>query len=472
MNSKTMMSILIFLVIATFGLSIFGIHQAFKAVSGDDDEFMCYTASTIEVDGDELTEEGVREQYGIRGIEEVMALYLKDTGDCGLILQGEGLVGRWSQKDSTITVDAAAEKISLDKNLDALIYKTDFKGKEVRFVLRKTDDLPKCFKTRPQLTYGIDYTSGLTANLTNFMLGGQYTIKGDVVYGKFFDLGESGDNSVLGKCKTNGSGYSEIASGGQARYLTVSEGYLYYKWISTSDGAQSICRVNIRNNAEDTGVQILREGNCDYVQMRFGKVYFTDENQQFCRMDPDGSNAQVLIDRAVFMPYVIDDGWVIFQDDGDGEKLHLATLNGKFEQTLTDRRSYGWIIQGRKLYYTGTQDETDEFKHKCNLFQMDIGNLNEIADTETKAGEGQLGDMFALNSSEVYGGNAESVPLDEWTSLANNLYEGGYYENSLMYLSNQFKITGQVNEDFAFKGLTLTNLSDGSTIDLLHKEQL
>ena len=437
--------------------------------SADDGRnYHSYVAVKVTVDGDELTEKGVKKNFGLDSMSEVMSVYLKNSGDCSIVLLGQGDIGTWSEKNDIITIDAVSDKLKMKRNFNRLIYTKEYEGKEMRFVLKQSDKLPAFFIENPEFTFGLKYTKKDTTDLSNFMLGGQYVINDGTIYGKFFDLGHGGENTVFASSSVDGDKYNVISKGGQAKYLSVNDGFLYYKWVPAGKGAESICRVPLEGGEPD----VLRKGSCDYVQVRFGSIYYTDEQHRFCAMTLEGKEQTVKIDRAVFMPYVIEKGWVIFQDDADGEKLHLATLNGTYERPITDKRSYGWTIRGRYLLYTGTTDEVDRARHKCRLNMICIGNLEVLDEIGVKTGNGELGDTFAINDSIVCGGDAVSRPLREWKELANTLYEGNYYENSLMYLSDRYMITGQINETFAFKGLTLINLKNDTTIDLLHREQL
>ena len=431
-------------------------------------ESSSYVAVNVTADGDELTDEGVKQIYGLNSLSDVMTVYLKNSGDCSIVLMGEGDMGTWSKKNDIITIDAVKKKLRMKKNFNRLIYKTEDEGQEMRFVLKKTDILPASLRKNPEFTYGLKYTRRDTRDLSNFMLGGQYVIEKNTIYGKFFDLRQGGENTVFASSGTDGNNYQVLAKGGQAKYLTIHDGYLYYKWVPRNGDVESIRRLSL----EDGNPEELRKGVCDYVQVRFGRIYYTDEQHRFCSMTLKGKEETVIIDRTVFMPYVVEQGWVIFQDDADGEKLHIAALNGQYDRAITDKRSYGWIIQDRYLYYTGTKDETDKARHRCRLYKIYIGNLEIMEQVSVKEGNGDLGDTFAMNSSMICGGDAAGVPVKEWKTLANTLYEGKYYENSLMYLSDRYMITGQINEAFAFKGLTLTDQKKEKTIDLLHREQL
>lgn len=468
MKTGKLVVILILQLVLILGITAVFFYFLVKSSGDDGRNYQCYVAENVSVDGDELTDKGVKKHLGLNSLADVMTVYLKDSGDCSIILLGQGDMGTWKEKKDIITVDAVEKQLKMKRNFNRLIYTAKDDGKEMRFVLKKTDKLPASLKKNPEFTYGLRYTKRDTTELSSFMLGGQYVIADGAIYGKFFDLRQGGENTVFATSSVKGDGYQVLSKGGQAKYLTVSDGYVYYKWVPAKGDDESICRIPIEGGDPEK----LREGVCDYVQVRFGTVYYTDEKHRFCSMTPEGKEQTVVIDKTVFMPYVVEKGWVIFQDDADGEKLHVAALNGNYERAITDKRSYGWIIQGRTLYYTGTTDGTDRARHRCRMYRMYIGNLEIMDEVGVKTGNGELGDTFALNSGIVCGGDAASVPIQNWKDLSNSLYEGKYYENSLMYLSNRYMITGQINESFAFKGLKLIDLKNDKTIDLLHREQL
>ena len=468
MRTGKLVAIILIQLILIFGIAAVFIYFIVQSSEDDGKDYQCYVAVNVTADGDELTESGVKKHFGLNSLSDVMSVYLRDSGDCSIVLLGNGDIGTWSEKIDIITIDAVESKLKMKRNFNRLIYTTESEGSEMRFVLKKTDKLPEVFKQSPELTFGLRYEKEDTTDLVNFMLGGQYVINDNILYGKFFDLKQGGENTLFASSGTDGKDYQVIAKGGQAKYLSVFDGYIYYKWVPSNGSVESICRVPIEGgNPEE-----LRQGPCDYVQVRFGVIFFNDEQNRFCSMSLEGKNETVRIDKKVFMPYVIERGWVIFQDDADGERLHIARLNGSYDRPITDKRSYGWIIKGRYLFYTGTTDETDIARHKCKLYRIYIGNLEMLEEVSVQEGNGELGDMFALNSWMICGGDAQSKQLKEWKDLANTLYEGKYYENSLMYLSDRYMITGQINELFAFKGITLKDLKNDTTVDLLHREQL
>ena len=453
------------LIVTILCIAAIFVNYMMHSTEDDGKSYQCFVAESVTADGKELTNQGVRKQFGLNSLADVMTVYLKDTGDCSIILQGKGELGIWSEEEDIITVDAVKEKIRLKRNFNRLIYTTDYKGEEIRFVLKKADKLPGIFRKNPELTYGLQYSQKSTTDLTNFMLGGQYVAANDTIYGKFFDLKQNGENTLLASSTVDSNNYEVIAKDGQAKYLSIYDGYLYYKWLPDKKGEESICRVSLEEGTPET----LRTGSCDYVQVRFGKIYFTDEQHKFCVMTLEGKKQKVIIDKVCYMPYVIDRGWVIYQDDADGEKLHLATVNGLYDKAITDKRSYCWTIQGRVLYYTGTKEESEDARHKCKLYKMYIGNLEKMEDIDVKEGQGELGDVFAMNRMIICGGDGEYRTVVEWTKLANTLYDGSYFENSLMYLSDKYMITGQINESFVFNGITLKELKTGKTFDLLHR---
>lgn len=460
--------IILIIVLAVVVLSVPAALFCLGVFNGDNnDEYVYYSATEVSSDGDELTDKGVKKQLGVDDVSYIMSLVLKDTGDCGIYMLDQGFLGTWEEADNTITVKALPKKLELQKKWGNLEYATEFNGNDIVVKLERVDSTPECFAKHPEYTFGLKYNSKDTAALNNFMLDGNYYISNGKLYGKFFN---KDGKSILGSCELSGGNKPEIgnvsalAPGGNAKFITENNGYLYYLWAA--DGKESICRVSM----DGGDPEVLREGECDYVQVRYGKVYFTNENFRLCSMKLDGKKEHVVIDKAVFVPYVVDKNWIVYQDDADGEHLHIGTLDGKYDVSFTGERSYTWTVIDRDMYYASTTDEKDAVKHKCQLHKLNTVDFKNLADENavgTEISDGFMGDVFAVNKDSVFGGDGESVALKDWKTINNTLYEMSNQPVHLLYLSNKYKITGATDGAGNFITVNLTNLKSGKDCSII-----
>ncbi|MCQ2546175.1 MAG: DUF5050 domain-containing protein [Clostridia bacterium] len=456
--------ILLILVVISIPMMIFTWHVTKADIEG---EVVYYSATEVTSDGNELTDEGVKEQLGIKNVSFVMSLILKDSGDCGIFMIDQGALGTWKENDDGITLNALPEKLSLKDEWGKLVFETEYNDRNIRIVLERMEKMPSCFADYPEYTFGFKYSSKDTEALNSFMLDGIYCISGNTLYGKFFN--EKGE-SALGYSKIKSGKEPKLdkakilVSGGNAKFITKVKDNLYYLWAT--GGSESICRIS----EEGGDPEVLREGECDYVQVRFGRIYFTDAANRFCSMKTDGTDEKTVIDKAVFMPYVVDRNWMIYQDDADGERLHIGTVDGKYDAVITGERSYTWTISGRDMYFTSTADKTDAVKHKCRLHRLDTTDFKELADNNavgSEAADEYMGDVFAVNRKAVFGGDGERVSLKEWKTIGNSLYGSSTQKLHMLYLSDRYIIRGSTDGMGNFSSIELKNLKSGKSCSII-----
>ena len=189
--------------------------------------------------------------------------------------------------------------------------------------------------------------------MSTFSNGGYAIVAGDVAYGyeahgklACARISKDGSDVVLDDVQALLDG--EICNPANFQY---EEGYVY----ATVNGEKNlgIVKINVKNNK----TEFLYDKAVEYLQVYDGKLYFTDENHHYCFMDLDGKNITPIIDdREVYYPYQVGDGWIVFQDDADGETFHVYHEGEKIEKKITEIRSYDPVICGEYLYFNTTED--------------------------------------------------------------------------------------------------------------------
>ncbi len=138
-----------------------------------------------------------------------------------------------------------------------------------------------------------------------------------------------------------------------ATYLTKYQGYIY--GLATG---KSIFRMPLSTLKPET----IYEGDCDYFQIVNGSLYFTDENAALCKLNPDGSGKEIVLDHTkLYYTYFLTEDWLIYQDDPDNETLHIRNMKTGKDLRLTDNPSYVPFICGNDLFYlekSGGRDNT------------------------------------------------------------------------------------------------------------------
>ena len=78
-------------------------------------------------------------------------------------------------------------------------------------------------------------------------------------------------------------------------------------------------------------VQTLYEGTCYYMQVTKSGIYFTDEKNHYCKVDLDGKDKEIIIEKEVYYPYQVNAKFLVYQDDAGNDAC--VTILEKVEET-------------------------------------------------------------------------------------------------------------------------------------------
>lgn len=258
--------------------------------------------------------------------------------------------------------------------------------------------------------------------MSNFMAVGEYIVVEDLLYGSFggeafgqgtFSVGtiEDGDMADVVDRKV-------IEEDSAASYLTEHDGSIYgiLNW-------DKIVKVEIGKAKAET----IYEGPCDYLQIIDGKIYFTDESYKLCSMDLSGGDVKTVIDQAdMYYVYVLPNNHVVYQNDPDGESLHVYNLKTGEDVKLNSVVSHHPILHGDHLYYTtpAGAEETYSFQ-RIDLYTGEI---------ETAPYELDNTEFMIENGKFVFGtGGLPTVEVEKFSQLDLSGYSGlvseGRYSN-------------------------------------------
>lgn len=306
---------------------------------------------------------------------------------------------------------------------------------------------------------GVFFTASDTREMSNYMLGNMFVHSGKTLYGSKHT--ENGDPCFCRMKFTAGSKgmyvreTEMIESGVDVRYLSLYGEYLFYIRTDLETGKTSVVRYPVAEDSEDS-LRVLYNGTCDYLFLRSGRLYFTDGDNHLISMNTDGEDMkQIAADKEIFFPYLLSDDILLFQDDADGETLHLRHLPSGNEIRLSDVRTYEYVLSGTELFYAGVEDETDEYPDmRANLYRADLKDLLNgedlsslsAADVETVRSELFMGTRFCISGDHVIASNYRSVPLEEWDTLSDNEYEVGYTA-ACQYVSENFEVFYDYNSE-------------------------
>lgn len=224
-------------------------------------------------------------------------------------------------------------------------------------------------------------------------------------------------------------------------WLTELDGRLYY-----INGGNIEC---VRTDGK--GRRTLREGNCSYLQVREGRLYFCDEAGRFCTAGLDGKGEEILINDRCFYPFLLRDA-VLYQSHSDGERLHLYRIEDGDNTPITFEPGYAPVIAEGRLYYTGPD----------GLVSTGLDGFDE----ESVPVSGLLGAAELLPQEDGYGLRCltdENGPR-QWTASAEAPEERQYVAYSgyrlCDYVGDGYRVDAWYNPDGRIRCFVLS-LPDG-----------
>ncbi len=402
-----------------------------------------WVADKIVMEGTEFSGQDLVDLFGPK--ENVMSLAFSDGKVDGVVFE-DYISATYTGTIDDFTIDMDGEALkgkSTGKDTIELSL-----GDGSSFTLVNQEEMPAPIANNPWKTYKVDFTAEESCAMSNFMAEGKYYIEDDVIYGLSHSVSNDGTFAATPfSMKGDFPEFEEPVSlddRGVAYYITKHEDYLYYILNYTE-----VCRVH----TDGTGRETLYSGDCGYLQVHEGKLYFTDSNSHFVSADLDGKNVVKLVEKEVYYPYFIATDWIIFQDDADDEALHLYNVGLKTELNITYEPSYTPIISGKYLYYLSYSEEG------YMLNQVDMSDPEMFT---FDMADGIIADyIYLIDGEEIYTFNNNHVALADWKTLAD---AGDEYTCVDLYVSKDFKIYHNIDDQGLISGKYLLNKNtSGST---------
>ena len=261
----------------------------------------------------------------------------------------------------------------------------------------------------------IVYDGAQAGEMSAFMNYGRYACSGDKLVG----LGFTPDSErVLVRLDLTGNGDFadvdgyEILSYCDPSYVCIHGDTVYF--IKDWD---TVCRVPLDGGQAEP----IINGPTDYLQVCGDSLYFCDGDYRFCRADLDGDNVETVLDKEIYYPYMLDEAWLVYQDDADSESLHIHHLPTGADAAITDQPTYAPILFGSDLYAVCSDGDR-------RLIQVDLINPNVELDEaaggyevsfRVEYGSESIGDDFCITSDGyIYTGPKNGIYIDDWKSAA------------------------------------------------------
>jgi len=304
-----------------------------------------WVVEKIEMEGSEFSGKDMTDLFG--PADTIMSLAFGTDGSFDAVVFEDFLKGAYSGSADALELDFAGETVKGTCTGDTLVLDMQ----DGSFTLKRQDKMPNMLASNPWVTYAPDFDGQQTAAMSTFMCLGWYLVEDGVLYGLTHSQSPNGGlGATPFYMKGDFPEFEEtvLLDEGFANYLCKDGDTLYY----TLD-YEKICRIN----TDGSNAEVLYEGACDYLQIHDGRLYFTDENYCFVSTDMDGGDLQTVVDKEIYYPYFICSDWMVFQDDADDQSLHFYNTTHGTELNITYVPSYSPILDGHYLYYTAPGED-------------------------------------------------------------------------------------------------------------------
>ena len=308
-------------------------------------------------------------------------------------------------------------------------------------------------------TFAPDFDMDQAQQMNNANFYGMALVEDGVFYGRFWLKDVSPWQFVKMELVPDPQYSSYITSGEWSvlqkdivpQYINKSGDILYYiaqDWTQGDTPVTKVARISVDGQDQAD----LADGN-GYLTVRGDRLYFTDGDDRYVSTDLEGGDKQVIIDKAVFYPYFLDDDWILYQDDADNESLHLYSVSTGVDVKLNDEPSYNPVLYGSYLYFCTRSAEVEGAFNVCRMglvgwtVKTDEATGKEVPVFPMEKSDTLCGGKLRIDRNEVLQGlnNANGVSLDYWDQYEDDGY--GDITMEYIYLSEPVDIYIEYRDD-------------------------
>ena len=296
-----------------------------------------------------------------------------------------------------------------------------------------------------------------TRAMSNYMLAGRFVHSGKTLYGSRHD--EAGDPYLARMKFTYGEKgmyvreTETIEQKVDAQYLILRDSTLYYLRRELSSENTSIVRVAAPAGSE-AKPEVLYAGPCEFLFGKGDRLYFTDASNHLLTMALDGSDVQpVVSDKAIYYPYLLTGDLLLYQDDADGESLHMRYLPTGFDMRIAQDRVCCYVVRGSEVWFVHADEQGSE---KCRLCRADLNEFLHSFDPTARPDASfvfsieesgnYMGPLFSINADHINASNYQVANLSDWQSLSDNAWQVGY-RAACQYVAEDFELFYDYNEE-------------------------
>lgn len=206
---------------------------------------------------------------------------------------------------------------------------------------------------------------------------------------------------------TKVEGLSDIWATEDNLYFLLVEGDYSYLYQSDFSGERIKRLVN-----DPIAYLFIYENQLYYTPVNTGKTTIDggETTINLMKCDLDGSNQEVVLNKEVYYPYIINNK-LFYQDDNDQETEHVYDLTTKEDARVTDEKTYCFLAYGHYGYYINADIYSEQYSGSLRRVDLNTGETSTLRDRV-------YSEMLLISNDRLYfdseedNANIYSVNLD------------------------------------------------------------
>lgn len=316
----------------------------------------------------------------------------------------------------------------------------------------------------PAFEFDANFSPEETMAMSNFNACGIAMVEDNVFYGRW--LVDGNDNFQLVRIDLVPEGdflepgdWAVLHEDTYPNYINKVGDTIYF----FDQGADGNCVARV--DADGQNYTVLVEDGFDFLSLHNNRLYFSDDDHNYCSTDLDGGDRQTVLEGSVYDPYFLTDDWFLFRDMNDGESLHLYNIENGRNETLYAGKTSPAILWGTDLFFGIADADTEGAYHlaKMDLSAISVDENGDPVFPEPEQSEELFGGSFTMGrDGYLYGGtngngsNAE----DYWKVFKDSAYEEGR-RSAYLFFSQDNEIRDEYNEEGLLNAMYVYNTATG-----------
>lgn len=303
----------------------------------------------------------------------------------------------------------------------------------------------------PYESLNVQFTPEQTGAMSTFVSMGSYAADGDSLYGQFF-TSDGHPELVRVDLKKNGAfadvdGYTVLDQSGKPNYVTLCGEDVYY-----IRGGEGIYKVSKNGGTPE----LIVADAVEYLQIWGETMYYSDASYTFYSANLDGSNARPVLDKEIYYPYLINDSWMIYQDDADDESLHLRHMTEGTDITLCPIPSYYPVIYGTDLFLKAVSNG------EGTMAKIDMTYTPDSMDNfGIEYGDEPFNGIMNISADGyIYSGGSNGLHISRWKEASN---ASGADTCEYRYHGTNYDVYWELDDAARVTAICVTNKEGGGS---------